>query len=238
MPTEDDGCDKKNLQPSPTGVRDEEIRSDNKGGGASNKHSLKVKSKNAEARGPTLVDHLAEERKISSHALADGGHDKKNLKPPPAVQDDDISKKKRRAANSQSLKGRRSERAEPRGQPLVDSSAEYKIIRHALADGHDDDVIAQVGSSGHKVTRQAMQSLKPGQWLMDEVVNAFFYLLSHREEDFSRNDATRKRNGFFNSFFMTKLLNEGHSSHSGEYEYNNIRNLVNKVCSGRRCFRS
>jgi hypothetical protein len=187
---------------------------------------LKVKSKIAEPRGPALVNHSAER----SHALTDGGHDNKNLKPPPpAVQDDETSKKRRGAA-----KGNKSESAEPaRGPPLL-SSAERKIISHALADGpHDDNVIVQVGSSGsHKVTRQAMQSLKPGQWLEDEVVNTFLYLLSHREEELSRNNVTRKRNGFFNSFFMTKLLNEGHSKHSGEYEYNNIRNWSTKFVPG------
>jgi hypothetical protein len=169
---------------------------------------LKVKSKIAEPRGPALVNHLAERNKniVSSHALTDGGHDKKNLKlPPPAVQDDETSKKGRGAAKG------KSESTEPaRGPPLL-NSAECKIISHALAGGHDNDVIAQVRSSGsHKVTRRAMQLLKPGQWLKDEVVNNFHYLLSHQEEELSRNDATRKRNGFFNSFFMTKLLNEGH----------------------------
>jgi Ulp1 family protease len=46
----------------------------------------------------------------------------------------------------------------------------------------------------------------------------------------------RKRNAFFNSFFMTKLLNEGHSSHSGEYEYNNIRNWSIKFVPGEDVF--
>jgi Ulp1 family protease len=74
------------------------------------------------------------------------------------------------------------------------------------------------------VTRQAMQSLKSGQWIKDEVINTFFLLLSHQKEELSKNDVTQKRNGFFNSFFMMKFLNEGQSNHSSDYDYSNVRN--------------
>jgi Ulp1 family protease len=115
--------------------------------------------------------------------------------------------------------------------------AEQKIILHALADGHADKIIAQqVGSSLNKVTRGAMQSLKPGQWLEDEVVNCFFYLLAQRDGELSKKDATRKRNGFFNSFFLTKLLNEGHSDRSGEYEYDHVRNWSRRFVPGEDIF--
>jgi hypothetical protein len=116
---------------------------------------------------------------------------------------------------------------------------ERKIISHALADGHDDDVIVQVGRpSGHKVRRDAMQSLKPGVWVKDEVINAFFQLLTQRDGELCKNDVTQKRNGFFNSFFMTKLLNEGHSNRSriGEYEYKNIRNWSANFVPGEDIF--
>jgi Ulp1 family protease len=130
--------------------------------------------------------------------------------------------------------------AQPRGPSLIDSSAERKTISHALSDGHDDDVIVQVGEpSGHKVRRGAMQSLKPGVWVKDEVINSFFHLLSQQDGELCKNNVTRKRNGFFNSFFMTKLLNEGNSNRSriGEYEYNNIRNWSTNFVPGGDIFK-
>jgi Ulp1 family protease len=81
-----------------------------------------------------------------------------------------------------------------------------------------------------------MKSLKPGIWVEDEVINAFFHLLSKRDGELCKNDVTRKRNGFFNSFFVTKLLNEGHTNHSGEYEYGNIRNWSTKFVPGEDIF--
>jgi hypothetical protein len=304
--TTEDGCNHEDLKRGPsTGVQDDEI-GENRMRGAANNHSflkvermecaeprgLKVeREQSAKPRGLPLVDS-APEHKISSHALADGGHDDEHTKPPPAVQEDSstgvqgdkISENRRGAANNHSCKVER-ESAGPRGLPLVNSAperkisshaladidgdenmklppavqeedeiskkdergpahkntkqilslkkskSEHKIITHALADGHDDDVMAQVGRN--KVTRQAMQSLKPGQWIKDEVINSFFHLLSQRDGELCKNDVTRrKRNGFFNSFFMTKLLNEGHSTNSGEYEYNNIRNWSTKFVPG------
>jgi hypothetical protein len=205
-----------------------------KGREAANKHSgLKVKSESAKPRqGPALVDSA--EPKICNHALAAAvdGRDEENMKPPPAVQDNE---KGRGAANNERFK---QSAAQPRGPSLIDL-AERKIISHALSDGHDDDVIVQIGQhSGHKVIRGAMQSLKPGQWIKDEVVNSFFHLLSQRDGELCKNDVTQKGNGFFNSFFMTKLLNEGHSdpSRSGEYEYNNIRSWSTKFVPGEDIF--
>jgi sentrin-specific protease 1 len=213
----------------------------------------KAEGESAEPRGLPLVDSPAEHKISSHHAMTDDGHeDHEDVKPLPAVQKDELGKMEKGAANNTQIslkKGKSEESAEPRGPPLVGSavgsavssapvsSAEHKIIMHALADGHDNDIMAQVGSSGNKVvTRRAMQSLKPGQWIKDEVINSFFHLLSHRDEELSKNDSTRKRNAFFNSFFMTKLLNEGHSNHSGDYDYSNVRNWSRKFVPGEDIF--
>ena len=119
--------------------------------------------------------------------------DEKLMEPSPSrVQNvETMSQKGREAANNKhSLKHERSKIAEPREPSLV-CSAERKIIVHALADGHDDDIIAQqVGSSCYNVTRRAMQSLRPGQWVKDEVINSFFHLLSQRDGEICSNNAT------------------------------------------------
>jgi sentrin-specific protease 1 len=47
----------------------------------------------------------------------------------------------------------------------------------------------------------------------------------------SEQDPSRKRSHFFKSFFLTKLLNEGHSDPAmeGKYEYRNVRRWSKKV---------
>jgi hypothetical protein len=166
------------------------------------------------------------------------GHNKKNpVKQAPAVdqRDDDETTKNNYPTTEVAgsvdnnlcvkIKGERAEEQRAtthRGS--IDSDDHQIIISHALGAGHDGDIIVQVGSSGHKVTRLAMRSLKPEAWLKDEVINTFFHLLSLRDGELCKNDVRRKRNGFFNSFFMTKLLNEGHATRSGEYEYGNVHN--------------
>jgi hypothetical protein len=134
----------------------------------------------------------AEEDSNREMPITEDGYDS-NLEPnPKAQQDADICNKgtAEAANNKYCLKGK-SESTEPRGPLLIDL-AKHKIISHALGDGHDNDVIAQVGSTSHKVTRGAMQSLKSGQWIKDEVINSFFHLLSCREEELSKNNVTQE----------------------------------------------
>jgi hypothetical protein len=177
---------------------------------------------------------------------ASEGHKEQNLNltlTPAVRQKDETSTKNETTKNLTTDVGNHhcekleSERAEEkRGtlRELVDS--ERDVVSRAFGAGHDNDIIAQAGSSDHKVTRGAMKSLQPGLWVEDEVINSFFYLLSQQDEELCKNDVMRKRNGFFNSFFMTKLLNEGHSTRSGEYEYQNIRNWSSRFVPGEDIF--
>jgi hypothetical protein len=200
------------LVTTPAAVHDEEV---------------KIKGERAEEQRGTcqvLVDSECE------RATTEEGHDANLKLSTPAAIHDETAKNEMTEVDSNTehcikIKGERAEERRGTCRVLVDCSKQCEIIRNAfLGAGHDDDIIAQVGSSGHKVTRQAMKSLKPGIWVEDEVINAFFHLLSKRDGELCKNDVTRKRNGFFNSFFVTKLLNEGHTNRSGEYEYGNIRN--------------
>jgi hypothetical protein len=175
----------------------------------------------------------------------EGHKDEQNPKLTPAVQDDETTKNlmteevdqvDNKTQHCVKIKGETAEEQRGTCRVLVDS--ERDIISHALGAGHDNGIITQVGSSGgHKVTRQAMKSLKPGVWVKDEVMNAFYYLLSQQDGELCEKDVGRKRNGYFNSFFFTKLLNEGHSNRSGEYEYQNIRNWSTRFVPGEDIFK-
>ena len=113
-------------------------------------------------------------------------------------------------------------------RPLTDD--EQGIVRNAMYGmGPDDEVLARAGAD--TVQRQSMQTLQPGQWLNDEVIHHFYLMLSKRDEEMCEKDPSRKRSHFFKSFFITKLLNEGHSDPNmdGTYEYRNVKRWSKKV---------
>ena len=114
-------------------------------------------------------------------------------------------------------------------RPLT--SDEQQIVRNAMYDiGPSNEVIAQVGTDS--IQRGSIHTLQPGTWLNDEVIHYFYVMLSKRDEELCTTiDPTRKRSHFFKSFFMTKLLNEGHSNPAldGKYEYRNVKRWSKKV---------
>ena len=95
--------------------------------------------------------------------------------------------------------------------------------------GRPDDVLFRVGTD--TVVRESMHRLQPGQWLNDEVIHYFYVMLANRDKDLCRKDSSRKPSHFFKSFFMTKLLNEGHSDAKmdGRYEYRQVKRWSKNV---------
>lgn len=107
---------------------------------------------------------------------------------------------------------------------------ETEIVREAMYGiGNPQEILAKEGPD--TVQRQNLQTLQPGQWLNDEVIHHFYLMLAKRDEDMCKQDPSRKRSHFFKSFFMTKLLNEGHANPSmeGQYEYRNVKRWSKKV---------
>jgi len=120
------------------------------------------------------------------------------------------------------------ERASSLMRPLTEEE-QYRV-RHILNGiGPPNEILAQVDADS--VQRVSMQRLLPGQWLNDEVIHFFLTVLSKRDEAMCANDGTKKRSHFFKSYFMSKLLNEGHSNPSmaGKYEYRNVKRWSKKV---------
>jgi Ulp1 protease family, C-terminal catalytic domain len=91
--------------------------------------------------------------------------------------------------------------------------------------GPPTEILAQIESE--TIQRQNFATLQPGQWLSDEVIHGFLELLAQRDARLGR----EKRSHFFKSFFMTKLLNEGHRDRNvdGTYDYKNVKRWSKKV---------
>ena len=113
-------------------------------------------------------------------------------------------------------------------RPLTDE--EQDVVQEAIYGiGPPAQIVAQVDTD--VVVRESMHRLQPGQWLNDEVIHYFLIMLSKRDEELSRQDPLRGRSHFFKSFFITKLLNEGHANPDieGTYDYKNVKRWSKKV---------
>ena len=113
-------------------------------------------------------------------------------------------------------------------KPLTDE--EREIVNEAIyGTGSPTQIIAQVDSD--VIVRESMQRLRPGQWLNDEVIHYFMVMLSKRDEALCKQDPSRGRCHFFKSFFITKLLNEGHANPKveGTYDYKNVKRWSKNV---------
>lgn len=140
--------------------------------------------------------------------------------------------------------GRREERQEGlvamRKQPL--SEKEEAAVEHSLAGPHDHSVL--VDKFNQDITRLKMSCLLPGRstcmyvflfardcdanvsgtgtWLNDEVVNFYMNMLQERDKALcALPGSSRKPSHFFNSFFVSKLLERD------EYTYRNVKRQVN-----------
>lgn len=67
------------------------------------------------------------------------------------------------------------------------------------------------------MTYSKIQVLKPGAWLNDEVINFYMSMLQERDSQLSAGVGGRRTSHYFNSFFMSKLLERD------QYTYSNVR---------------
>jgi Ulp1 family protease len=103
------------------------------------------------------------------------------------------------------------------------------IVVKALyqTDGPETEVIAKVGTD--TTQRASIQRLQPGAWLNDEVIHHYLILLGLRDEQLVNEGKRSRRSHFFNSYFMTKLTNDGDSEKDGVYEYSNVKSWSKNV---------
>ncbi|KAL3799204.1 LOW QUALITY PROTEIN: hypothetical protein ACHAW5_007243 [Stephanodiscus triporus] len=96
--------------------------------------------------------------------------------------------------------------------------------------GPPTEILAKQGADS--VQRGSMQTLRPGQWLNDEVINYFLKnCLARRDEKMCARDAGRRRSHFFNSFFVQTMFDEKNNDPKlrGRYNYKNVKRWSKKV---------
>lgn len=82
------------------------------------------------------------------------------------------------------------------------------------------------------VQRGSMQTLRPKQWLNDEIINYFLKnCLAKRDEILCEKQPGRKRSHFFNSFFVQTMFDEKNNDSRlrGKYNYKNVKRWSKKV---------
>ena len=121
---------------------------------------------------------------------------------------------------------------------LVPVTEQQKLqIRQALGPGPPSEVLVKSvrgkNSSGamlfDTVNRENMQTLKPGEWLSDPVVNHFFkHALKGIDQLLCSNDSSRRASLFFSSFFLQKAFDEqsAKASRRGKFRYNLISKWI------------
>ena len=107
-------------------------------------------------------------------------------------------------------------------QEIVDSAV------HGI--GPPAEILAS--QDADSVQRGSMQTLQPGQWLNDEIINYFLKnCLAKRDEMLCAKQPGRKRSHFFNSFFVQTMFDEKNKNPKlrGKYNYKNVKRWGRKV---------
>ena len=89
-----------------------------------------------------------------------------------------------------------------------------QLVAEMLGKNSPVDVLRFVNA---EVFGEHTQRLSPSGWLVDEVVNYYMFLLQERDALVCASDGSRKPCHFFNSFFFTKLLE------NGSYNYRQVK---------------
>jgi len=114
-------------------------------------------------------------------------------------------------------------------RPLTDK--EQTIVDGAVHGiGPPAEILARHDTDS--VQRGSMETLKPGEWLNDEIINYFLKnYLAKRDEMLCAKQLGRKRSHFFNSFFIQTMFDEKNNNPKlrGKYNYKNVKHWGRKV---------
>lgn len=76
------------------------------------------------------------------------------------------------------------------------------------------------------ITRKKMKCLQSSTWLNDEIINFYMLMLNERDSRITAStQPPRRTSHFFNSFFVTKLL----ETTNGQYYYPNVKRWTKKI---------
>ncbi len=104
------------------------------------------------------------------------------------------------------------------------------VVKAKEGIGPPSEILVNQGQD--TVQRGSMQTLRPSQWLNNEVINYFLKnCLARRDEKLCAKEPGRRRSHFFNSFFMQTMFDEKNNDPNlrGGYNYKNIRCWSKKV---------
>lgn len=108
---------------------------------------------------------------------------------------------------------------------------EQQLVNSAIHGiGPPAEILAR--QDADSVQRASLQTLAPGQWLNDEIINYFLKnCLAKRDENLCKKQPGRKRSHFFNSFFVQTMFDEKNNNPSlrGKYNYKNVKRWSKKV---------
>lgn len=103
------------------------------------------------------------------------------------------------------------------------TNADSTRVEAVLSGPHDQDVVRD--KFNIDMTRAKIVCLRPRTWLNDEVINFYMCMLKERDDALCRKHKGRKSSHFFNSFFISKLLQIDGKE---EYDYKGVRRWSKK----------
>jgi sentrin-specific protease 1 len=115
-------------------------------------------------------------------------------------------------------------------RPLT--AEERSVVVGATTMGKGSPLEILASHEGDSVQRRSMQTLRPGIWLNDEVINYFLKnCLKNRDIKKCAKEQGRRRSHFFNSFFVQTMFDE--KNRNGKlrrrYNYKNVKKWSKKV---------
>ena len=114
-------------------------------------------------------------------------------------------------------------------RPLTNEESEI-VIEATEGVGPATQILAS--QDANSVQRRSMQTLRPGQWLNDEVINYFLKTcLAKRDGIICARQTGRKRSQFFNSYFVQTMFDKMNVDPNlrGQYNYINVKNWSKNV---------
>ena len=103
---------------------------------------------------------------------------------------------------------------------------ERNVVVRATTRGKGSPLEILASQAGDSNQRGSMQTLRPGIWLNDEVINYFLKnCLKSRDIKICAKEPGRRRSYFFNSFFVQKMFGEKNRNRKLR-RYNSDKELV------------
>ena len=112
------------------------------------------------------------------------------------------------------------------------TAEERSVVLEATTIGKGSATEILASHEGDSVQRMSMQTLRPGIWLDDEVINYFLKnCLKSRNIKICAKEPGRRRWYFFNSFFVQTMFDEKNRNRKlmGRYNYENVKGWSEKV---------